>query len=69
MSIILIILQLSRAHALAGDKPLSKFASVRGFEGDTAPRSAAHSMFVSDSSTGSKYKSSAKVELQKRPEC
>ena len=51
------------------DRPLSQLSEGRGFEGDRMRRSAAHSRFVSDSSTGSKYKSSAKVELQKRPEC
>ncbi|WP_316354974.1 M24 family metallopeptidase [Candidatus Trichorickettsia mobilis] len=47
-------------------RPLSKLSEERGFEGDTAPRSAAHSRFVSDSSTGSTHKSSTEVEFQKK---
>nr|WP_316355237.1 palindromic element RPE1 domain-containing protein [Candidatus Trichorickettsia mobilis] len=47
-------------------RPLAKLASERGFEGDTAPRPAAYFWFVSDSSTGSTYKSSAEVEFRMR---
>jgi RPE1 domain-containing protein len=48
------------------NRPLSKLASERGFEGDTELRSAAHFRVREDSSTGSTYKSSAEVEFQER---
>ncbi|WPY00889.1 Ribosomal RNA large subunit methyltransferase J [Candidatus Trichorickettsia mobilis] len=48
------------------NRPLSKLSEERGFGGDTERRSAAHSRFVSDSSTGPVYKSSAEVEFRKR---
>jgi 2-octaprenyl-6-methoxyphenol hydroxylase len=48
------------------NRPPHKLSNERGFEGDTAAGSAAHFRFVSDSSTGSKYKSSAEVEFVER---
>ena len=60
------IILVSWFATISVNRPLLKLSEERGFEGDTAPRPAAHSRFVSDSSTGSKYKSSAEVEFQIR---
>ena len=48
------------------DSPHSKLSEERGFEGDTAPRPAAHFWVREDSSTASKYKSSTEVEFRIR---
>ncbi|WP_316354919.1 palindromic element RPE1 domain-containing protein [Candidatus Trichorickettsia mobilis] len=47
-------------------RPPHKFASERGFEGDTERRTGTHFRVREDSSTGSTYKSSAEVEFVRR---
>ncbi|WPY01084.1 RPE1 domain containing protein [Candidatus Trichorickettsia mobilis] len=48
------------------DRPFSKLASERGFEGDTEHKTAAYFWVREDLSTGSTYKSSAEVEFGER---
>ncbi|MCC8368610.1 MAG: Asp-tRNA(Asn)/Glu-tRNA(Gln) amidotransferase subunit GatB [Rickettsia endosymbiont of Oxypoda opaca] len=51
---------------MAYNKPLTKLAAFREFEGDTPPRSAAYSSVREDSSLGATYKLPDAVEFSKR---